>query len=417
MADLKPLLRPLRLIPFTYRDTPGFLLQDPLRLSPHVLFVPADLAPVLALMDGTHTPQAMRAAMLVRYGVPLPPEVLDRLIQDLDQAYFLENDRFRAYQARRLASYRAGPYREPSHAGEVYPKEPEALRAQMDTYLRTVLAHEKLAGPVVGVVSPHIDYARGHRVYAAAWSLAREALQRAERVIVLATDHNAPPGAITLTRQSYATPYGVLPTAQDVVDRLAAALGEEEAFRHEVHHIGEHAAELALVWAHHLRDGRAVDVVPILLGGLDHYFGSGRHPREDVAWSRVADILRAAVDEKPTVVVAAVDLAHVGPAFGDPAPWNDADKARLRAADETLLAAIRAGQPDAFYEAVAATRDRYRICGFGPLYMYLRVLEGLPTHIAAYEHAPADDQFGSVVSIAGGVTWVPRPASAEEETS
>ncbi|NPA26801.1 MAG: AmmeMemoRadiSam system protein B [Chloroflexi bacterium] len=408
MDDQYPRLRSLRVIPFRYRDTPGFLLQDPLHLSPHTLFLPADFAPVLMFMDGTNSPQAIRAKMLLRYGLPVPPEVLDQLIHDLDQAYFLDNARFRAYLAQRLEEYRRAPHRAPSHAGEAYPADPTALRQTLEAYLQAVSElPARPSGTIQGVISPHIDYTRGQRVYAATWAYAQDAVRAAERIIVLATDHNAPPGSITLTRQHYATPYGVLPTDRALVDRLAQALGEDEAFRHEVHHIGEHAAELALVWAHHMRGGEPVEVVPILLGGLDHYFGSGLHPRQDARWTRAAEVLRAALAEKPSLLVAAVDLAHVGPAFGDPTPWGPGDKKRLRAADEALLQTIQAGQPDAFYETIAATQDRYRICGFGPLYLYLRVLEGLPTTVVGYEQTPADEQFGSVVSIAGGATWVP----------
>jgi len=61
------------------------------------------------------------------------------------------------------------------------------------------------------LVSPHIDYARGGPVYAHVWKL-------------------------TLTRQHYATPFGVLPTAREVVETLAGAMGAETAFAGELYH-------------------------------------------------------------------------------------------------------------------------------------------------------------------------------------
>ena len=73
----------------------------------------------------------------------------------------------------------------------------------------------------------------------------------ADLAIIFGTDHSGGLGKVTPTRQSYATPYGVLPTANGIVDRLADALGEEEAFAEELHHRKEHSIELASVWLHH----------------------------------------------------------------------------------------------------------------------------------------------------------------------
>ncbi len=401
----KPRVRPLRITPYTYQDIPGFVLQDPLGLSERMLFLPADLGPVLALLDGTRTLQAVRSEFLMRYGKPLPPEVLHRLVADLDAAFMLDNARFRAFKEEKLAAYRRAVYRAPRLAGQVYPAEAAALQTALDKYLADApVTLPPPTRPIAGVVSPHIDYPRGWRVYASVWGYARSAVQAAARVIVLGTDHNGPPGSLTLTRQHYATPYGVLPTATEVVDALAQAWGPDEAFRYELHHIGEHSVELALVWLHHLRGGQPVEVVPVLVGAFDHYVQQRRDPAEDPRLNRVVEVLRQAAAAQPTLVVAAVDFAHVGPAFGDPQPWGKAERQRLHRADEGLLNAVRRGDPAAWFWRIAGVEDRYRICGFSALYLYLRVLEGQTGVVTGYEHCPADPQQGSWVSVAGAVT-------------
>ncbi len=411
----RPRVRPVRLTPYTYQEIPGFIVQDPLGLSDRLLFLPADLAPVLALLDGSRDLQTVRSAFLVTYGKPLPVEVLQTLVRDLDTAYLLDNERFAALARQKLAEYRQAPHRPPRLAGQVYPADPAALRDTLNQYLAqappTLPPAER---PIIGVVSPHIDYARGWRVYAGVWGYAREAVQQVERVIVFGTDHNGPPGSLTLTRQSYATPYGVLPTARFVVDALAQAWGPAEAFRYELHHIGEHSVELALVWLHHMREGRPVEVVPILVGSFDHYVQQRRDPATDPRWDAFFEVLRAARAEKPTLVVAAVDLAHVGPAFGDPQPFRDAEQKRLRRADENLLNAVRVGDPAAWFWRIAGVDDRDRICGFSALYLYLRLLEGQIGVVTGYEHCPADQQKGSWVSVAGAVTLQRETASSAE---
>ena len=406
MSDnTRPRVRPLRSTPYTYQEVPGFILQDPLGLSERMLFVPADLAPVLALLNGEHDLQTIRSRFLVQYGKPLPAEVLHTLVRDLDTAFMLDNDRFAAFAREKLDAYRRAAYRPPRLAGQVYPAGTAELEAALDKYLADAPHGLPPANrPIVGVVSPHIDYPRGWRTYARAWGYAREAVQAAQRVIVLGTDHNGPPGSLTLTRQHYATPYGVLPTATEVVDALAAAWGADDAFRYELHHIGEHSIELALVWLHHLRQGRPVEVVPVLVGSFDHYVQQRRDPDTDARLNAVVEVLRAARAARPTLVVAAVDLAHVGPAFGDPQPLAEADKRRVQRADEALLNAVRVGDPRSWFWHIAGVEDRYRICGFSALYVYLRVLEGHTGVVTGYEHCPADAQFGSLVSVVGAVT-------------
>ena len=63
-------------------------------------------------------------------------------------------------------------------------------------------------------MSPHIDYERGWQTYAQLWRRCSGALDDVELAIILGTDHKGGPGALTLTRQSYASPLGTLPTAR-----------------------------------------------------------------------------------------------------------------------------------------------------------------------------------------------------------
>ena len=135
-------------------------------------------------------------------------------------------------------------------------------------------------------------------------------------MILLGTDHYGS-DLFSLTRQNYATPYGVLPTDTTIVDQLAAAIGEEAAYAGELRHRGEHSLELVAVWLHHMRAGEPVPVVPILTGSFHPFMEDGMEPQDD---ETVRDVLADAAlrrwQGKRVLVIASGDLAHVGPAFG-----------------------------------------------------------------------------------------------------
>ncbi len=379
------------------------LLRDPLELTDHYLGVPQQLAPLLALCDGTRDLVGIHTALTVRWGVRIKANMLADVVRMLDEACLLQNERSAEAMRAALAQFRARPFRPPTLAGGGYPAEPEALRGFLDAFDDSqvtqgwpVAAH----GPVRGVVSPHIDYARGGPVYKAVWGAAEEAAAAADLAIIFGTDHSGGFGKLTPTRQSYATPYGVLPTAIDIVDRLAAALGEQAAFEEELHHRNEHSIELASVWLHHVRGGRPVAVVPVLCGSFAHFIAGQADPATDLNFEKAIRVLTEAIQGRNALVIAAADLAHVGPAF-DGAPVHAEGQAKLRRADDAILSAMTEGSAQAFFEELQAVEDGNNVCGLPPIYLSLRLLGCTKGQTVAYDQCPADEQDTSWVSIAG----------------
>ncbi len=138
----------------------------------------------------------------------------------------------------------------------------------------------------------------------------------ADLVILLGTDHYSTGDRITLTRQSYATPYGVLPTDVGLVDALAGAIGEQAAFAGELRHRGEHSLELVATWLHHMRGGQPVAMIPILTGSFMDFVAGRSDPASDPQLAAFLALLGQAIAGRNVLVVASGDLAHVGPAFG-----------------------------------------------------------------------------------------------------
>jgi AmmeMemoRadiSam system protein B len=399
-----PKLRQLDIRPIVHEDHPYILLRDPQRLTDQQLLVPQPLASVMAFFDGQTSIDTMVAAFRQRHRVALPAATVSELVEALDAALLLENERAAARRAEVLRDYRRAPHRPPALAGAGYPADAQGLWNLLQEYLESSDTAED--GDIdwsrpVGLLSPHIDYGRGGAVYAHAWKRAAQAVREAELVILLGTDHYGL-DLFTLTQQSYATPYGVLPTDTALVDRLATVIGEDAAYAGELRHRGEHSLELVAVWLHHMRAGQAAAVVPILTGSFHPFMVNGETPSSDPTIAAVLDVLRAAMAGRRTLIVASGDLAHVGPAFGG-APLDGAARRVLRRADDELIAAMRAGDAGQFFGAIRQVQNANNVCGVAPLYLTLRLLGESRGEQAGYALCPADEENASVVTVAGMV--------------
>ena len=402
--DQRPCLRPLDFQPITYQNQPMWLLRDPLKLSQEQLIFPAYLTQLLMFIDGTRTMDTIHADFCSYVKAPVDYAVIADTLDQLDAALLLDNDRSQQFKQTLLAEYRAQPYRQPALAGLSYPSEPDKLTRLFEGYGRgdDLVDWQPWTGR--GIVSPHIDYERGGHVYAKVWRRAAAAVLAADLVVILGTDHNGGPGTVTLTRQAYTTPYGVLPTDLEMIAKLETAVGSDFAYAEELHHRDEHSVELSAVWLHYIYQQAGVTpkpMVPILVGSFHHFVANGHHPADDVKLTAVIDTIKREMSGKNVLLVASVDLAHVGPVFGDQFQMDVRRRANLRMADEGVMQTAVAGDAVGWYDQIAAVQDRNRICGFAPTYLMLRMLGRGNGRKIAYRQCAADPQNASFVSICG----------------
>ena len=159
-----------------------------------------------------------------------------------------------------------------------------------------------------------------------------------------------------------------------------------------------------MVWLHHMLGGQECQLVPVLCGGFREYIGGDKSPVEDEVLNDALEVLREAAAAHKTVVIAAGDLAHVGPAFGDQYPIRILEKARLKTADERLMSSMCSGDEDGLLELIRSEGDRSRICGLPPIYMALSLLGDTGGAVTGYAQCPADQTADSYVSICG-IVW------------
>jgi AmmeMemoRadiSam system protein B len=414
-----PKLRPLDIRRVDQGGQQLLSLNDPLRLTDQAMLITHRQASVLALCDGTRDLQALITDLGARYGLHVLLSEMEALLQELDENLLLEGPRFQEACQRALVSYRQAPYRRPTLAGAVYPADPADLRRTLDQFcaqappydMSTVSASRP--GEIVGILTPHIDYARGHQVYAGVWQQTTPSLSDYDLIVVLGTDHSGGPGKITLTRQHYATPWGTLPTDMEVVEALIRGQGAGAALEEELHHAREHSIELALVWLHYamqrgaglpIPENKLPPVVPILCGHMEAFIRNEASPETHRSFGMMLETLRFTMERRRTLVIASGDLAHVGPAFGDTTPLGVQDRARLKAEDATSLDAIRHGDAPAFFQGLQSEGDQRRVCGLTPIYLAMQLLgSNVSGTVTDYAQCPADIDGGSLVSIAGAV--------------
>jgi hypothetical protein len=113
--------------------------------------------------------------------------------------------------------------------------------------------------------------------------------------------------------------------------------------------------------------------------------------------------------------VAGADLAHVGPRFGDPRPYDTAQRSWLRRQDRASLDRAAGGDWEGFWAHVIRNLDERRVCGLAPIWSVLRCLPG-PTRgkVLHYEQT-VDEYDGSIVSHAAVLlaSAMDRTASGE----
>ncbi|MDZ4720705.1 MAG: AmmeMemoRadiSam system protein B [Roseiflexaceae bacterium] len=377
---------------------PAYMLHDPLRLADGYVLVPQALGPLLALLDGSHTYAELYTLVSKQLGAVSGPALLQQILDTLDQAFLLDNDTFRVALDQARATYRAAPYRPPMMAGEAYPEHPSELRQFFDHLLEQAGDVERSSPNSRALLSPHIDYPRGGHVYAQVWKSAADAVRAADLVFLLATDHYSPE-PITLTHQSYATPYGVLPTDPAIVDLLAKPLGDA-AFAAELYHRREHSVELVATWLHHMRDGLPCTLVPILCGSFQQYTHNKAQPTNNPAIAALVAGIQHVAAQRNVLFVISGDLAHVGPAFGD-AALNPATERRVQAQDQRVIEQLCAGNADGLLQTIRTIRDRNNICGLPPAYLVLSALGSTHGELLEYARCPADETNTSAVTIAG----------------
>jgi AmmeMemoRadiSam system protein B len=401
--QLLPKIRPVDAIPVEVEGRQLVCITDQLRLVESQVLVSPPMMVVLMHLDGTHALRDVQAEFLRKYGLVLPGEKIEELVRVLDEALLLDTDNFRAFYKEIEDAFRTSDVRSPTHAGQSYEADPEKLRTWITGLFPDGIPQPDASTPrTTGMIVPHYDLRAAGPLFAAAYAEAARG-PRPEAVVILGTGHMSQGGSLfTATEKSYQTPLGVQRTDRDAVRALGEALGES-LFEEEMLHRSEHSVEFQVLFVQAAFGD--VPVVPVLVHNFHPFLTLEEDPGEDERVVGFLEALRGFYGDRPVLTIASVDLAHVGPRFGDSWRADDSPMSAVEEFDREILdCALRADGGD-FYRAIARTGDRTRICGFPAIRVLLELVgEGKGRLL---EYTKSIDPTGSAVTYASMVFEAP----------
>ncbi len=405
MIPDQPRLRQLEITPTEQDGQQVIVLRDPYHLSDAMLMVPMGLVPVLQRLDGFHTLEQIQEESRREHKFDIPINVIRQAVSQLEQAHFLEGEGFESFRQTVEDSFLNAPVRPSFLAGQSYDADPASLRSAIEGFFTAeggpgLPASNGANGhsPLRGVVAPHIDFNRGGSTFA--WSY-RAVAERAEAdvFVVLGTVHAPTFSTYSLTKKHFETPLGIMKVDHEFADSLAGR-APEDMFRDEFAQRGEHSIEFQAVFLRYLYAGaRSVKFVPVLVGSFGKFVVEGKSPRGDERVEGFVEALRKTADEfeaagKKVCFLASVDLAHVGPQFGDEKPVDALQLEALEAQDRASLEAVCRGDAEDFYWSVATDGDARKVCGLAPIYTMLRAMGACEGEVLRYSQWP--DPNGTV---------------------
>jgi len=404
-----PLLRALSILPVRDGQQELLLINDPIGLIPEPVALRMEALPLLQLLDGRTSVSDLTAALVrgsrdIRAG-----SWVREFIGQLDRMLLLDSPRFHeTYRAVRDA-YHQLEVRQSVFAGVSYPDDPEAAAQFVDAHATAAAALRREAAgtePAAGatprlVMSPHLDPRRAGPSIALALGEIGVDRKTPLRVVVFGVGHMLWDAWYSLTRKHFETPWGRLECDTRFVDAVAAKLGDD-AYRAEIVHRDEHSIEFQALYLKRRFGDRPLTLVPVLAGGFHPLLELQRAPSEVPELEALVGAIRDTEQALggDTVYLASIDLSHVGPRFGDPAP-DERVRRETETGDRAALDAARRGDAEGWHAAIAASQDATRVCGWGATYLALRCAAPGAGRALHYHQSPEED--GSFVSVAAMV--------------
>jgi hypothetical protein len=415
MSEKLPRLRMnLDFLPSPMEDRPGLLIRDSLGYSDMNLIIPPALVNCLQLLDGEGTDLDLRQELVRLTGDLEVGELGTHLLQSLSQAGFLEDEVYSRLREEKHRVFAESPVRLASHAGAAYPLEADALGAGLAGILDHAGASSRREG-LAGIAAPHVSFEGGHTCYQAAYGVLGPELKD-RTFVILGTSHHGQPEKFGLTRKPFATPLGEAATATELVDDLSRRASAAVVMEDYCHSI-EHSIEFQVLFLQHLF-GASVRILPILCGAFLRSLLEGGRPEDDPGVQGGLEALKelAAREGKGLFWVLGIDLAHLGPRYGDSfsAVAERGEMLTVAEQDRARLERVVSGDADGFWNLIRQDHDPLRWCGASVLYTFLKALPSARADVLRYDQWNIDER--SVVSF-GALAFSSEPTPAQPPSS
>lgn len=380
---IPPVRRDVQIIPVEEDGRDLLLFYDTLKISKPGFALNSSVEPILSLLDGRKT----LCQLTAYFRQDVDEDEILTFIGMLDEQLLLESEHFRKETERIERQFEESGIRKPALSDSSYPSDPAKCSAFIDDLLNKAApdSNDIAIVPKKALYAPHIDLRVGAMQYAEAFSSLKNL--QPKRVVILATSHysgyypdiyNGFP--YVGSTKSFKLPGRTFKTDQNALNQLTDR-GSEIGFttRDRAHRI-EHSIETHLLFAGHLWP-HDFEIVPILVGGIDEIFykHGGEMGKKISAFSEALSEL----DTNDTFYLISGDLSHIGRKFGDSVSASSM-RANVESFDRGFIDAAVDNNSDKMIAHISANYDPYRVCGFPPLYTFIRTFPDLKGHSINY---------------------------------
>lgn len=381
---LPELRRDLQIIPITDNGRELLYFHDSLGYTPQDFALRAAAKPLLTLFNGRYR----ISDLLQQPGTEIDEQELQAFIHMLDDACLLMTPTYNQRVDEVENRFEKNSVRESSMAGFVYPAETAQFKVFFDRQFDQFKDNHPAGSSYSALYAPHIDIRVGSKEYIDSFIRLKEI--KPKKVLILATSHYAGnygsfydgfPFIGSL--KTYKIPGRLFNTDRQILNRLnrnSDSNGFTLADRaHRVEHsIETHLVYMSAIWDHDF------EIIPILVGSLDQLF---YHQSGDLAEKTerfTAELKSILQSEDELFTFISGDLSHVGRKFGDALPASEM-KEKVSTRDMLFLESAKNGSPDQLLDLLSSDVDSTRICGFPPLYIYLKAAQKSRGKLVNYE--------------------------------
>lgn len=369
-SPVPELRRDLQIIPIQDNGTELLYFHDTMGYTSPNFAIDRNTEPLLSLITGRYSIQQIVNLL----NNSLEPDDLLDFVQMLDHHRILDTKHYRLFAGRLEKDFESAQDRKAALAGDSYPKDPDELKNVMNRFFNGTERSTSIR-PKKALYAPHIDLKIGIHQYTEAFSAIRDL--KPKRVVMIGTSHYSgyfeelyAGNPFIGTTKTYSIPGRTFSIDQDFVAKLSDLEGftlSDRAHRKE-HSLETHLIFISHLWSHDFK------LVPILVSGFDELFYQSEGDLASMIVQFSAKLNE--LDNDETFYLISGDLSHVGKKFGD-AFAADEIRDDVEAFDRKFIDYAVKSDASSILTHLSADYDPTRICGYPPLFTFLKAFPGL----------------------------------------
>lgn len=415
--NIYPKIRYVDAFPVEQAGQTLFLVRDPIEIAPSPLIMSALDFFIITMFDGSNNISDIKLKFAEKFGgILLRDEQIIKIIEVLDENYYLDTPQYREHHKKIMNEFRLSHIRKPWHSGTAYEADPYQLTRQIESFyihpegagiLNGNISRQKDTRKLTAIMTPHIDLRVGGPCYTHAYSVLKDE-READLYIIFGVAHYGGNGFFIATAKDFETPFGVVETDKEFLERWIKNSGKDLTEDEWVHRT-EHSIEFQLPFMQHALEHQ-YKILPVLCGSIEPYLQNGSNIEEYLEIAAMINALKKTLREgkKRVVFILSVDLAHVGPKFGDPQAITETEAQRIKEADYKMFDTVSRLDSAQFVEMMKNDLFSRRVDACAAIYTLLSILEKGSGETVGYGQNFQPDT-GSLVSYGSMVFYEPAP--------